>query len=168
MVKATDICKLIYNNMIVGYRFKLEDGSFTDIDEDTFLWCSKTIRVYVVKCIQVFLVNGECKSKSEIESNIVVEDVSGNFELVSEYLTQIEELRYKELKSKESSTLSFKSTSSPLKGYLKYKINDADTFIEEFKNLGLSREMLLLNIEKYGLEEHSKYILHAIALEREF
>lgn len=166
MVKAVNISKLVYNSdVVVGYRFKLSDGSYVDTDSETFNWCNRLFKIIVSVQIPVYLVNGECKSKSEIESKITVKDASENSELVTEYLNQIEDYRYNELKSKESSTLHFVEGSTPKKGYLRFDVSDADSFIEAFKGLGLTKEMLIFNIERYGLENDMQYILSNIPRE---
>ena len=43
--------------------------------------------------------------------------------------------------------------------YLKYKPRDLETWIEELKSLKLSKEMIIVNTEKYGYMKYINYIL---------
>lgn len=49
--------------------------------------------------------------------------------------------------------------------YLKYTIDDVDHLIQELGSLGLSKEMIIFNIEKYGYQAETKYILNSLGFE---
>ena len=44
--------------------------------------------------------------------------------------------------------------------YLKYSVCDLEDFISELSTLGLSKEMAVFNIKKYGYDAEIEYILN--------
>lgn len=49
--------------------------------------------------------------------------------------------------------------------YLKYTIYDVENLIQELSGLGLTKEMAIVNIKKYGYQVESEYILNALGFE---
>lgn len=49
--------------------------------------------------------------------------------------------------------------------YLKYCIYDVENLISELSTLGLKKEMVILNIKKYGYEAETEYILKSLGFE---
>ena len=49
--------------------------------------------------------------------------------------------------------------------YLKYTIYDVENLIQQLSGLGLTKEMAILNIKKYGYQVESQYILNALGFE---
>jgi hypothetical protein len=165
MIQAIDVCGLLYNSSTtVGYRFKLADNTYADVDADTFNFLNQLPRLRVLKSTPVYLVGDECKTKAEIEQNISVQDISENSEVVSIYISSILELRKNEVLQKQSATLEYTPVDST-KGYLKYTIKSPEDFIKEFTGMNLTREALSINIEKYGLGEYKQYILSKVPRE---
>ncbi len=49
--------------------------------------------------------------------------------------------------------------------YFKYYVNDIENLIQELSGFGLSKEMVILNIKKYGYEAETEYILNSLGFE---
>lgn len=49
--------------------------------------------------------------------------------------------------------------------YFKYFVYDIENLIEELSSLGLTKEMAIFNIKKYGYEAETEYILNALGFE---
>lgn len=49
--------------------------------------------------------------------------------------------------------------------YCKYSINDVENLIRDLSSLGLTKEMAIFNIKKYGYEAETEYILNSLGYE---